>query len=264
MSGKKDHPWPPRYFEREGDRILPNGLARSPWDRSAVAGGPLGGLLACGAEMPEPDDGFEIARFNVDILGRVPHAPIEMRSEPVHRGRQTRLDRICLIVDEQVRAQAHVLRVRRAEAPVVAAPADYPAIEATPEGPWLDRVTMAGAMRSRPVSGKAGEPGRGIGWLRFDGQIIGGETPSPFVKAAYFADFGSGVGSATRTDEWSYANLDIVIDFLRMPVGEWYLIDAQTHMAGNGRGVAMSAFADEQGIYARGLQTVFVAPARSA
>jgi len=45
-----------------------------------------------------------------------------------------------------------------------------------------------------------------------------------------------------------------------MPVGEWLLIDAETHMAGNGHGTASNKFADEQGTYAHGFQTVFVAP----
>lgn len=92
------------------------------------------------------------------------------------------------------------------------------------------------------------------------GEVVRGRAPSNFVKACLFADYGNGFGSATNAAEWSFANLDITIQFLRMPVGEWFLIDAETHMAGNGHGTARNVFADEQGVYARGFQTIFVAP----
>jgi hypothetical protein len=112
----------------------------------------------------------------------------------------------------------------------------------------------------RPILGGPGEPGRGISWLATAGEVVAGQAPSNFVKACLFADFGNGFGSATKAAEWSFANLDITIQFLRMPVGDWFLLDAETHMAGNGHGTAMNIFADEKGVYARGFQTIFVAP----
>ena len=39
-----------------------------------------------------------------------------------------------------------------------------------------------------------------------------------------------------------------------------FLLDAETHMAGNGHCTARNVFADQQGVYARGFQTIFVAP----
>ena len=61
------------------------------------------------------------------------------------------------------------------------------------------------------------------------------------------------------------AEVDVALDLgrlaaLRMPVGEWFLIDAETHMAGNGHGTVRNMFADVNGVYARGFQTIFVAP----
>lgn len=103
--------------------------------------------------------------------------------------------------------------------------------------------------------GNAREPGRGVGWLATDGQIVEGETPSNFVKAALFADFGSGVGSVPHAQEWSFANIDISLQFLRLPKGDRFLIDAITHMAGNGHATATSVFADREGVYACGIQT---------
>ena len=260
MSQSSKHPWPPRYFERDDDWLLPTALARSPWDRRAIAGGPVSSLLASCAENRELELNFEIARFQVDIFGKVPHAPLVPNVEVLRDGRQTKLHRVTLMAAERPVAQAHTLRVRRMETPVFAVAHDYPAPETIPiqEGPHNAR--MAGAITLRRIEGGPGIPGRGVSWLAMDGEIIGGTSPSNFVKACLFADFGNGFGNATDAREWSFANLDITIQFLRMPVGDWFLLDAETHMAGNGHGTARNIFADAKGVYARGFQTIFVAP----
>ncbi|WP_296675666.1 thioesterase family protein [Novosphingobium sp.] len=260
MSQAPEHPWPPRYYEADGETYSPTALSRSPWDMRAIAGGPVSALLAIGAEDSVLAVDFEIARFQVDIFGKVPNQPLTMSGEVLRDGRQTKLHRITLLADAKPVAQAHVLRVRRLAAPIFEVPHDYPDPETIPvqEGPRSAR--MAGAITLRRVLGGPGIPGRGVSWLSMEGEVIGGQTPSNFVKACLFADFGNGFGNATNAGEWSYANLDITIQFLRMPLGNWFLLDAETHMAGNGHGTARNVFADEQGVYARGFQTIFVAP----
>jgi hypothetical protein len=165
-----------------------------------------------------------------------------------------------MIANGRPAAQANVLRVRRMETPVVSAPHDYPAPYEVPETQHSGPSRMAGAIRLRQVLGRTGEPGRGVAWLSLEGEIVAGEAPTPLAKAMLFADFGNGFGNATRAEEWSFANLDVTVQFLRMPAGPWLLLDAETHMAGNGHGTARNIFADEQGLFARGFQTIFVAP----
>ncbi|WP_244958099.1 thioesterase family protein [Erythrobacter ramosus] len=260
MSQASEHLWPPRYFEREGDSLNPTALARSPWDRRAIAGGPVSSLLASCAENTVLDRDFEIARFQVDIFGMVPHQPLVPVTEVLRDGRQTKLHRVTLTADGRPVAQAHILRVRRIDTPVFAVPHDYPALETIPVQDGSPNVRMAGAITLRRIEGGPGIPGRGVSWLAMEGEIIGGTRPSNFAKACLFADFGNGFGNATDAREWSFANLDITIQFLRMPVGDWFLLDAETHMAGNGHGTARNVFADINGVYARGFQTIFVAP----
>lgn len=253
-------PFPPCYYQRDGAVHLPTALARSPWDSKAIAGGPVSALLASGAEDAALDADFEIARFSVDIFGKVPHQPLTMATQVLRDGRQTKLHCVTLLADGRPVAQAHILRVRRLETPAFPVPHDYPAPATVPVQDGPRGARMGGAISLRRILGGPGEPGRGVSWLAMEGEVIAGQAPSNFAKACLFADFGNGFGNATDAGEWSYANLDITIQFLRMPVGDWFLLDAETHMAGNGHGTARNVFADEQGVYARGFQTIFVAP----
>lgn len=119
---------------------------------------------------------------------------------------------------------------------------------------------MAGVFSYRAVLGDVSVPGRAIAWIDIPGEMVAGTKASPFAKAALIADFGGGFGSVTPPEDWTYANLDITLQLLRMPVGDLLLLDAITHMAGNGNATAQSTFADQEGVYARGFQTIFVAP----
>lgn len=253
----------PYYFARDEACFVPSGLARNPWFANAVAGGPIAALIGHIVESAGFDPSFQVCRLTIDILGVVPRAPLLPRLTPVRQGRQAQLHRIELFAGEKLVTQAHVLLARELDTPPAPAPHDYPAVETLPEGEYLIGASMAGAVKTKPVMGAVREPGRGIVWLRMDGEIVQGVTASPFAKSCMFADFGNGVGSATYAHEWSYANLDVGIQFFRMPRGEWFLLDAHTEGAGNGHALAQNVFADVDGIFAKGTQTIFVGPGQS-
>lgn len=258
----KDHPWPPFYFERDGDAFVPSKLTRNPWMADAIAGGPVAALIGAVIDEAGFDPAFEISRTTLDIFGKVPALPLVPRVTALRTGKQMQLHRIELLAEGKPVAQSHVLLARHLETPTLLPPFAYPLPATVEDRQFLTGASMAGAIRTKPIEGEVRKPGRGITWLAMDGEIIRGTAPSPFVKACLFSDFGNGIGSATRHDEWSFANLDISVYFLRMPRGEWLLIDAETVMAGNGHGLAQSTFADCDGIYAFGRQTIFVGPSQ--
>ncbi|MBB5706708.1 acyl-CoA thioesterase domain-containing protein [Sphingopyxis panaciterrulae] len=253
----------PHYFVRDGEAFVPSGLARNPWFANAVAGGPIAALIGQLIEEARFDAGLEICRLTIDILGVVPHAPLTARFVPVREGRQAQFHRIELLAGDRPVTQAHLVLARGLDTPPCPAPQPHPAPEEVEERNFLAGATMAGAIRTRPIMGEARAPGRGVVWMRMDGEVVLGTPASPFAKACLFADFGNGVGSATHAEAWSYANLDISIQFFRRPRGEWFLLDAFTEGAGNGHAVAQNLFADIDGVYAKGTQTIFVAPGRS-
>jgi acyl-CoA thioesterase len=251
----------PYYFSRHQGGFEPSGLAKNPWFDNAIAGGPIASLIGTIIDEAQLDTAFEICRLSIDILGIVPRTLLVPRVTPVRTGRQAQLHRIELLVDGKIVTQAHVLRTRHLETPATLPPCHYPPPESVAAAKALIGASMAGAIETRPIKGHVLEPGRGTLWLSMNGEVVEGTPPSPFVKACLFADYGNGVGSATRPDEWSFANLDIDIHFLRMPEGEWFLLDAHTQGCGNGHALAQSIFADAHGVYAKGTQTIFVAPA---
>ncbi|KTE44963.1 MULTISPECIES: acyl-CoA thioesterase domain-containing protein [unclassified Sphingopyxis] len=252
----------PHYFVANGEGFDPTGLSRNPWFADAVAGGPVSALFGHVIEQARFEPGFEICRVTIDILGVVPRALLTPRVVPVRQGRQAQLHRIELFAGAKMVAQAHVLLARDLETPEFPAPQPHPAPEDVAEDNFLIGASMAGAIKTRPIMGRVREPGRGVAWMCMNGEVVAGVAASPFVKACLFADFGNGVGSATHAHEWSYANLDISIQFLRRPRGAWFLLDCHTEGAGNGHAVAQSVFADADGVYAKGTQTVFVGPGR--
>lgn len=250
----------PHYFTRTKQGFEPTGLARNPWFANAVAGGPVAALIGHVIEETGFDTTFEICRLTIDILGIVPRAPLLPRLTPVRAGRQAQLHRIELLAADKPVAQAQLLLARHLDTPPSPAPHPHPAPDTIADGDFLIGTSMAGAIRTRPVMGQVRDPGRGVAWMRMDGEVVFGTAASAFVKACLFADFGNGVGSATHAHEWSYANLDITIHFFRMPRGDWLLLDAHTEGAGNGHALAQNLFADAEGVYAKGTQTIFVAP----
>lgn len=261
MTSRNDTP--PHYFTDEAGTFLPTGLAKNPWFDNAVAGGPMVALIGYIVENAGFDPMFEICRLTIDILGIIPRAPLLPRVTAVRQGKQAQLHRIEIFSGDRLVTQAHVLLARRLETPAFPVPHDYPAPASVTEATFLVGANMAGAVKTRPVRGAVREPGRGTVWLCMEGEVVLGVTASPFVKACLFADFGNGVGSSTYAHEWSYANLDIDIQFLRMPRGEWFLLDAHTEGAGNGHALAQSVFADSDGVYAKGTQTIFVGAGKS-
>lgn len=253
------HDGPPHYFVARDGGFAPSGLARNPWFANALAGGPIAALVGHVIDNAGFGAHMSVCRLTIDLLGIVPHQFLVPRITPVRQGRQAQLHRIELLADDKVICQAHVLLARYLETPECPAPQPHPAPQDVAEGPVLIGADMAGAIRTRPVMGSVRKPGRGVVWMAMDGEVVQNVPASPFVKACLFSDFGNGIGSATHAHEWSYANLDISIQFYRLPRGDWFLLDARTEGAGNGHAVALNLFADEDGVYARGTQTVFVA-----
>ncbi len=251
----------PAFFVRTAEGFLPTGLGQSVWSDDTVGGVAVGSLLATLLDEACADGEMHVARLTVDILGRIPKQLLQGRVATVRDGRQMQLVAAELLADGRVAARATALRVRKAPTPSVATASPYPAPLTVPEARFMMESFCGDAIRTRPVRGALDEAGPGCIWARFDLEAVAGVPLSPLARAVIIADCGNGVGSPFPQLPFSCANLDIGVNFLRMPRGEWVLIDAQTESAGEGYAVVRNTFADAEGIYAYGAQTLFIAPA---
>lgn len=243
------------YFHRDGAAFVPTGQGASPWSARAQGGVPLAGLTAhvLGAvAAPAP---MQLARLTIDILGAVPMAPLTPSVEIVREGRRVQLVDIRLAADGRTRLRASALRVRIGESPAQALPLPHPLPEASPRAPrrtdWGEMVDLAGAI---------GTPGPAAMWVRFHNPVVAGESLTPLERVAMLADWGGGLSSLVPFSRWSFANLDISLNLLRQPEGDWMLIDAASDSAGGGLAVARSRLGDRTGMFGAVHQTIFVDP----
>ena len=90
--------------------------------------------------------------------------------------------------------------------------------------------------------------------------LVEGEEPSPRQRVIVVADSGNGVSNVLDWGRYLFINTELTVHFVREPVGEWVLLDAQTQLAEGGAGLASSVLSDRTGPVARGAQALFVAP----
>src|SRR6476660_10052473 len=72
------------------NQFEPTDLARGPWDRDALHGGPSAALFAAAAQSALGDDMFP-SRLTIELLRPVPVAPLTVETELIRPGRKVRL-----------------------------------------------------------------------------------------------------------------------------------------------------------------------------
>jgi hypothetical protein len=201
-----------------------------------------------------------LTRLAIDIMGA---APLQAASGHVHfvrSGARLRMANITITIGGRTAVRASATLVRQIDTP-----------ERTPTPAWPSREDLgrhissanpklAGAVDIRIISGGYREAGRGAMWIKILRRVVGGLALTPTTRAAMTADFGSGIGSFVHPAQFSFANVDIALHLLRLPRGEWMVVDADTESAGNGVALTSSAFFDADGLFARGHQTLFLQP----
>lgn len=253
-------------FETDGERFVPTGIARGPWDPGAQHGGAPAALLARAVERFEPGPAGFVARLTVELLRPVPLAPLEVRTRMLRPGRRVQLVESSLLADGVEVARATGLRIR--EKDLGGHAADLPAPGGARPGPGSGVAAshddfpvpcFPNAMEIVFVEGAFTALGPAMGWFRLRIPIVAGEEPSPLMRVAAAADFGNGISSPVSwSDGWIYINPDLTIHLHRLPVGEWVGLDAESRFEPNGVGMAESALHDQRGRIGRSVQSLLV------
>ena len=253
-------------FRRDGDRFVPTGHARGPWDPDAVHGGAPAALAAEAIVALQPDDDMAIVRLTCEFLGPVPLAPLAVGAEVVRDGRRQQLVEAEVLAGERTAVRARAVRLRRADVDLPAElleaeppPGGGPEQAAADASPWGEGEAFhRTGMELRFAGGTDFGLGPGLAWLRLARPLVDDEPVSPVARVAAAADFTNGVSRVLEFHDHLFVNTELSIHLLREPGGEWVLLDARTHLARTGAGLAEARLFDPRGRIGAAAQALFV------
>jgi acyl-coenzyme A thioesterase PaaI-like protein len=254
-------------FSVESELLRPSELARGPWSRDALHGGPVAALLARTAESAPAPGPMHPARLTIELLRPVGFAPLRASARVLRPGRKVQLVEASLHTGDTEMARATLLRIRSEPVPM---PETVAGGDVTPPpGPdsvpptrpaWRggDLAYHSHATEHRVVRGSWGELGPCTDWIRLRSPLLAGEALTPLQRVAAAADFGNGISSALPYGAYRFINPDLTIHLHRLPAGEWVCLDAATYPAANGVGTAECHLYDERGRIGHSAQSLLI------
>jgi len=234
-----------------------------PWDPAFQHGGPPCALLVRAMEACEPAPGTLLSRFTAEFLGPVPVAELTVSARVARGGRRIQLVEATLCAADRPVLTARGWRLRYQPQPGLAPAGDAP----PPPLPAGTVVPVPGyvagysaAMEWRLARGSTTEPGPAAVWGRQRVPLVAGEEPSPVQRAAAVVDSGNGVSWTLDFTAWTFVNVDVSMQLVRPPEGEWICLDARTRIDPGGVGLAVSELSDRRGRVGAGAQSLLVSP----
>lgn len=253
------------YFQREGDLLVPDKTARSPWSREQQSGLAIAGHLARAIEATPSPAPMRVARLTVDFLGAVLMKPTEARVQILRDGKRMQVIEASLWVDGAMAATATALRLAVGDGPVaMPAPLDFPGPEDSPRVPVAPYFDAGHPYETRVIRRATPEGEAGVFWGRFNTEFVAGEPTSQLVRAVMTADIATGVATNKATRGWRIPNADLSLYFAREPQGDWQLGIAQIDIADEGVAMTRSTLADEAGVFGYARQTLVLSREKAA
>ncbi|MBL8550684.1 MAG: thioesterase family protein [Hyphomonadaceae bacterium] len=251
-------------FRIDGARVFPSQDTRGPWDPTTQHGGAPAALLAWALDaLPAPVP-MRLARFTMDLFRPAPIAPLEIATEIVREGRNIQMSVARLIADGKEVARATALKIREAAFDIP--PEARMRSQSWPhpdECPPFGRFTREGLGTVTDIrTARATEDPRDgwAAWFRLAPPMIDGADTTPNMRAAMSADYMNGLSAVLDFETWIFINADLSVHYARTPRGEWILVDAQSLIGPEGRGLAHANLYDLDGLFGRAAQSIMVAP----
>lgn len=238
------------FFLPDGERFLPQPIARGPWDPGSLNGRVVAGLL--GAELEHrhgaPEDGVAWlpARLTVDLYRLPQFDPVTVETRIVREGRRIRVVDATFLSGgrDMARASCQFLRIGENAAGEVWKPEPWDA----PDPDTLADRERPGPMpwTVRPFSGAFGEAVQRRAWLRELRPMVGGRPITPYARCAAACDFSSPF-SHSGSEGLGYINTDVTLTLHRLPGTEWVGFEASYHAADGGIAAGQCRLYDERG-----------------
>lgn len=235
----------PAFFEPTDSGLRPHPDARGPWAEGMMHGRLLAGLAAWAIEREHGDPDFMPVRLTVDLYRAPAMAMTSVSASLVRAGGRVRVVDAHVTVGGSDVARASSLWLKRATPPEdddapQTPPWDVPA-------PGTTAVEFDGAFEVRAIDGRAfGAPGPRRTWMRDVRDLVEGEAPTPFVRAALAADFASPLANSSSVG-LDYINADLALYLGRLPDDEWIGVEFADRVGHDGVSVAHTRFHDRRG-----------------
>jgi hypothetical protein len=257
------------YTALADQRFRASELTRGPWDPAHQHAGPPTALVCRAIERAAAAHGLgHVARLTVNLLRPVPIGELEVEVEPGYVGRNAAHYAARLVGEGKEIARFTALMQRENDVPLPEGLPGHPLpkVQRGPDTsppatfPFAGRhVGYADLVEARIAHGIFFR-GPCTVWFRLRHPVLEGETPSPYQRLAVAADSGNGISSILDFARYSFVNADLTINLLRAPRGEWVCLEARTHLAGNGCGLAESRLFDVDGLVGLATQSLSVRP----
>ena len=255
------------YLPLGEGRYLPTQLARGPWSASHQHGGAPAGLIVREMEQVETFQPMRLARVTYDLLGPVPIAELEVKTEVLRPGKRVQWVGATMSCEGKpiVRAVGFFVRVEEGATPVqdmldLTGPTPDASRDAMTMLDQLETMFAGHAVEIRISSDKEQwiDPGAGSAWFRLKVPLVEGEEPSPQQRACSAADFGNGISAPLSWFDWLFVNGDLTVNLARVPQGEWIQLESVTRLSGDGTGLTDTRLSDAGGVIGSATQSLFV------
>jgi hypothetical protein len=255
------------YTALEGDWYRSSTLTRGPWHPDHQHAGPPIALLCRAIERAALEQGgglTHLSRLTANLLRPVPIRDLLVEVETNYLGRNS--GHFCARLKADDKEVAHVTALAQREK-------DLQLPETLPGHPLTDtprppedspaaifpfhgkRIGYADLVETRIARGVFFKGPCAV-WFRLRHPLLEGEEPSAYQRVAVAADSGNGISAILDIARYTFVNLDLTINLLRRPIGEWICVDARSYFGPAGCGLAESMLYDIHGFIGRATQSL--------
>ena len=255
------------YTALGGDSYRPSSLTRGPWHPDHQHAGPPIALMCRAIENAAFKLGLtHLSRLTANLLRPVPIRDLVIEVTTNYVGRNTGHFSARLDVDGKEIANVTALAQRENDVKLPDGLPGHPLSHA-PRGPddsppatfpfGERQVGYADLVDTRIARGVFFKGPCAI-WFHLRHPLLEDEEPSAYQRVAVAADSGNGISAILDFARYRFLNLDLTINLLRKPIGEWICLDARTCLGSNGCGLAESMLYDVHGRIGRATQSLAI------